>query len=103
MFCRGFSVGLAAFTVCATAAAQALPPSLTAAADAQQATPPVTYRSPFEGYRPFQVLPREPWPAVNDRVGALGGQAGALQDETADPAAPPGPARREGGHAGHGR
>ncbi len=75
-------------------AARAEPAALTAAADPQRPTPPLTYQSPFTGYRGFQVLPREGWPEINRRVEAIGGQAGALRGDNAAPSQVPGP----GGH-----
>ena len=50
--------------------------------------PPVTYRSAFEGYRPFQEQPIADWRALNAEVGAAGGHIGIMAGA--------------GGHAGHG-
>ena len=38
--------------------------------------PAVTYRSAFEGYRPFAEQELQDWRKANDEVGAAGGHAG---------------------------
>ena len=40
--------------------------------------PSVTYRSAFEGYRPFQEQPIADWRALNAEVGAAGGHIGIM-------------------------
>lgn len=48
----------------------------------------LTYRSAFEGYRPFREEPIANWRALNAEVGAVGGHVGIMGGA--------------GGHAGHG-
>lgn len=80
-----YAIALAALW---TGAAHAQPAALTRAAEPEQKTAPLSYQSPFADYRGFKLEPREPWPALNDRMRDLGGHMGALQDEPArEPAA----------------
>jgi hypothetical protein len=44
-------------------------------ADAKARTPPVEYRSAFEGYRPYAETELAPWRAVNEEVRRAGGHA----------------------------
>jgi hypothetical protein len=60
------------------------------------ASPP-DYRSAFEGFQGFRAQGAGDWRGANDRVGAVGGHAGALRDGAtaaspvpSRPAAPPG-------------
>lgn len=46
------------------------------AADPAAPTPPVTYRSGFEGYKPFREEPVANWRGLNDEVRDVGGHAG---------------------------
>lgn len=41
---------------------------------------PLTYRSAFEGYRPFRADEPPSWQSVNDAVRAVGGHSGALKN-----------------------
>lgn len=56
--------------------------------DPTASAPPTTYRSAFEGYRPFREEPIADWRALNAEVGAAGGHIGIMGGA--------------GGHAGHG-
>ena len=49
--------------------------------------PSITYRSTFEGYRPFREEPIADWHALNAEVGAAGGHIGIMGGAA--------------GHAGH--
>lgn len=50
--------------------------------------PPISYRSVFEGYRPFREEPIVDWRKLNEEVRAAGGHIGIMGGA--------------GGHAGHG-
>lgn len=56
-----------AFGQAPTGAASASP------TDPGAGTAPVTYASPFAGYRPFAHESPAPWRGVNDEVGRIGG------------------------------
>ena len=97
---------VAAALVCAAGAAGAQTP---APREAAAAAPP-TYRSAFEGYRPYVEEPPAPWREVNDTVGRVGGHVGVLRaDESSaptppvTPGAPPAPAAKEQSHDAHHR
>jgi hypothetical protein len=55
-----------------TAVAQSGPNPL----DPKAQTPPVEFRSAFEGYRPFLEQELRDWRKANEEVGAAGGHAG---------------------------
>ncbi len=42
-------------------------------ARAEAGAPRLTYRSPFEGYRPHRDITPGPWRAMNDEVARIGG------------------------------
>jgi len=42
--------------------------------------PAVTYRSAFEGYRPYRDQEVAPWREVNDEVARIGGHLGVLKE-----------------------
>jgi len=44
-------------------------------------TAPLSYVSPFEGYRAFTDEPNGSWRALNDEVGRVGGHVGVLRAE----------------------
>lgn len=78
------------------------PPGDVSAARSAAAVAP-RYQSPFDDYRAWQDEPPEPWREVNDRVGRVGGHAGALKAEAEEPPAPQPtgdapPGASEGGH-----
>lgn len=75
-----FAVGFAAVP----AAWAATPPALDPAAP----TPSESYRSVFDGYKPFKEAAITDWRALNEEVGRVGGHVGIM--------------RGAGGHAGHG-
>lgn len=56
--------------------------------DPTASAPQASYRSAFEGYRPFREEPIADWRALNAEVGAAGGHIGIMGGA--------------GGHAGHG-
>jgi len=56
-------------------------------ADPQTATPPATYRSAYEGYRPLRDEKPASWRDANDEVARVGGHLGLFG----------------GAHAGHGK
>lgn len=95
---------LAALPAFAPAQVQPEPPppgDVSAARSAAAVTP--RYQSPFDDYRAWQDEPAEPWREVNDRVGRVGGHAGALKAEAEEPPAPQPtgdapPGASEGGH-----
>ena len=66
-------------------AVHAAPPP---AADAAGPAPATSYRSAFDGYRPFREEAVTDWRALNDEVGRVGGHVGIMRDA--------------GGHGGHG-
>ncbi|MCL4798883.1 MAG: hypothetical protein KJ025_04805 [Burkholderiales bacterium] len=49
---------------------------------------PVTYASPFDGYRTHADEPIASWGEVNDEVGRVGGHVGVLRAEERDAAQP---------------
>ena len=49
--------------------------------DPKAKTPPVEYRSAFEGYRPFAEAELAPWRAVNEEVERVGGHVGVLREQ----------------------
>ncbi len=54
--------------------------------DAEAGVPEVSYRTPFEGYRPHRMERIGQWRAVNDEVGRIGGwRAYAREAAAADP------------------
>ena len=60
-----------------------------------------TYRSAFEGYRPFAEQPLTPWREANDVVKNVGGwQAYAREGQGEPPAKPDNTGAMPGGHAG---
>ena len=63
---------------CATAAAGAQTPAQPPAD--RGAAPPLTYRSAYEGYRPYAEESLAPWREVNDNVERVGGHAGVARD-----------------------
>lgn len=56
--------------------------------DPAASAPAASYRSAFEGYRPYRDEPIADWKALNAEVGAAGGHIGIMGGA--------------GGHAGHG-
>lgn len=83
-------ISLIALAVLAARTGRAAEPAaLSDAADPARKTPPITYVSPFAGYRGFEVPAPQPWAESNERVRAVGGQMGVLRDDGADGAARP--------------
>ena len=80
------TIAAAALACAAGAAGAQTPPK--PSRDAAVAAP--TYRSAFEGYRPYAEETLAPWREVNDTVGRVGGHAGVLRAEDTSP--PPQPA-----------
>lgn len=59
-------------------------------ARAEAAAPPLSYRSPFEGYRSHRDITPGPWRAMNDEVARIGGwKAYAREAQEAAPLKPP--------------
>ena len=58
--------------------ASALYAATPSATDAAAASPTVSYRSAFEGYRPFKEEAVTDWRALNDEVGRVGGHVGIM-------------------------
>jgi len=57
---------------------------------AQSAASPLSYRSPFEGYRPHRDITPGPWRAMNDEVARIGGwKAYAREAQEAAPTKAP--------------
>ena len=48
------------------------------AADAAAPTPATSYRSAFDGYRPFKEEAVTDWRALNEEVGRVGGHVGIM-------------------------
>ena len=46
--------------------------------DPAATAPPVTYRSVFEGYKPFKEETVSNWRALNEEVGLVGGHVGIM-------------------------
>jgi hypothetical protein len=59
------------------------------AADAQAATQPLTYRSPFAAYQADKVEEPRSWREVNDRVGSIGGWRVYAREAQAPQSTPP--------------
>ncbi|MCZ7566065.1 MAG: hypothetical protein M5U08_21640 [Burkholderiales bacterium] len=51
-------------------------------------TAPLSYASPFAGYRTFDDVPLASWREVNDEVGRIGGHVGVLRAEQGGDAQP---------------
>ncbi|MSO75643.1 MAG: hypothetical protein EXQ87_01840 [Alphaproteobacteria bacterium] len=81
----------------APAALMAEPAALSEAADPAQPVPAIAYQSPFTGFQSFRAEPPQPWVRSNERVRAVGGHGGALQEDgkASEPAGH--------GHPSHGR
>jgi hypothetical protein len=99
---------LAAALVCAAGAAGAQTPAQPSRERA--AAPPPTYRSAYEGYRPYADEPLAPWREVNEAVGHVGGHAGVLRAESGTTPSPPAaagaapaPSAKEQSHDAHHR
>jgi hypothetical protein len=74
-----------------------VPASAASAAPASAAAGPtgaLSYRSAFDGYRPFNDQPIVPWREANDLVARIGGWQAYLREGQREPAA-------AGGHSGH--
>ena len=50
--------------------------------DPKAPAPAVTYRSAFEGYRPYAEQELVPWRKANEEVGAAGGHTGMFKPPT---------------------
>ena len=93
-------LGLTTLAVAAQTAPAARGAPASAAAAAAVRAP---YRSVFTDYRGMSEQPLAPWRASNDTVGTIGGWRAYARESQGQPAAPPKPAPRSGGHAGHHR
>lgn len=62
-------------------------------------SPPVEFRSAFEGYRPFAEQEPRDWRRANEEVREAGGHAGHKPGQGASA---PSPKPRPGDHPGHG-
>jgi len=70
-------------------------------ADPAAPTAPGTYRSAFEGYRPFADAEVERWREANEEMQRLGGHVGHVPGALT-PRAAPAPAAKPPAHADHG-
>jgi hypothetical protein len=61
--------------------------------DPKAPAPAVTYRSAFEGYRPYAESELVPWRRANEEVGAAGGHTGMFKPPTKAPSG-----KDHGGH-----
>jgi len=66
--------------------------------DPSAGTPPVQYRSAFEGYRPYAEVAPGRWREANEEMQRLGGPLGHVPR----PPAAGKPAPKPAAHAGHG-
>lgn len=72
--------------------------------DAAAKVPPASYRSAFQGYRPYADAEPAPWRESNELVGRIGGwrtYAKEAQQPEAPASAPAKPASPSTGHGGH--
>lgn len=86
------SVVLVVSTVVASSAAAQGAPRLDPK-DPKAPVPAVTYRSAFEGYRPYAEPELVPWRRANEEVGAAGGHTGMFKPPAKAPAG-----KDHGGH-----
>jgi len=94
----------------AASASKTSPPAAAAsAAPASGTSNPLTYRSAFDGYRPFSDQPILSWREANDLVGRIGGWQAYAREGQGGPSPTPAkitpspakPASGAGGHSGH--
>ena len=86
----------------ASASKGSAPAAAASAAPASGTSNPLTYRSVFDGYRPFSDQPVVSWREANDLVGRIGGWRAYAREGQGDPGRSPAqPASGAGGHSGH--